>query len=377
LLVCFGLAACVAGCGGGGSVPHAVATVGPSLATAAPAPTSQTTAYAVDESTDAAALVADDVLADGAIIYSSTEIEPYFANGAAIGLAKTKSHLSAVQGWMAWYLRHLNSPDQWGLTGTIYDYAVSASGTETSTGNCDSTDSYAATFLTLARAYYDTGNASAQAYVKSIQTQLTAIGGVIVATQQSDGLTIAKPDYAVRYLMDNSEVYRGVSDLAYLFGTAFDDPTGAAYWQGVANRVAAGIAADLWNAGAGDYAPAEFADGSAPAANLSNWYPDATAQLYPVVNGVVAPTSPQATSVYAKFNAAFPGWDDFGFPDQFPWAIVFDAAARMGDTARAGVYEQKVQSTYGTSGYSWPWYDAEAGWYMRSNVILAGNTTYP
>jgi hypothetical protein len=62
-----------------------------------------------------------------------------------------------VQAWMRWYLNHINYPaDKWGLACTIYDFKVSGSN-ETSTNDADSTDSYAATFLSLAWAYWKTG----------------------------------------------------------------------------------------------------------------------------------------------------------------------------------------------------------------------------
>ena len=59
--------------------------------------------------------------------------------------------------------------------------------------------------------------------MKTLAYQLDAIGNVIVQTQNSDGLTWAKPDYQIKYLMDNCEAYRGLRDLASLFGAAFND----------------------------------------------------------------------------------------------------------------------------------------------------------
>src|SRR5262249_14944209 len=78
---------------------------------------------------------------DGAILYAPTEIEPYYANIAAIGMTKDPARMPQVTGWMKWYINHLNWPDRWGLYGTMYDYSVS-NGAVSATQNADSTDSY-------------------------------------------------------------------------------------------------------------------------------------------------------------------------------------------------------------------------------------------
>src|SRR5438309_8811545 len=106
-----------------------------------------------------------------------------------------------------------------GLACTIYDFKVSGS-TETPTNDADSTDSYAATFLSLAWAYWKTGDPNARAYIQTLKYPLDCIGGVIVQTKQPNGLTWAKPDYQIQYLMDNCEVYRGLRDLANIFGAS-------------------------------------------------------------------------------------------------------------------------------------------------------------
>src|SRR5208337_3394273 len=185
-------------------------------------------------------------LSDGAILYTSAEIVPYYSNLAAIGLAKTPAHYPQVKAWMEWYMRHLNYPDKWGLYCTVYDYNVSGT-TETPTNDADSTDSYAATFVSLAWAYWQTGDADAQAYIKTLRHQLDCIGGVMVQTQQSNGLTWAKPDYQIQYLMDNCEVHKGLSDLANLFQYAFNDSNGRDWYSTYAAKELKGIQSVLWD----------------------------------------------------------------------------------------------------------------------------------
>ena len=311
------------------------------------------------------------ILGDGAILYSSNRIIPYFANLGATGMLKDPARYPQVQGWMRWYINHLNWPDRWGLYGTTYDYTISG-GHEYSTGDADSTDSYAGTFLTLAWAYYKTGDYNAQTYVRSIKSQLDAIGKVITKTQQSDGLTWAKPDYLIKYLEDNSEAYRGLRDLASLMA-ALGDSTKAAYYTNAANKMQSGLMS-MWIASIGRWAVYKDWYGRFIPPNMGVWYPDATSQLYPTVYGVVSPTDAHSTWTYYKFNLAWPGWPNLSFnsQDPFPWTIVGAAAALMGDSGRINTYFSNLQYKYVNHYFPWPWYCMEAGFFMRSNSQMLG-----
>ena len=336
----------------------------------APAASPMTTSYQNDLTATSQWLAAHSTLPDGAILYGSSQINPYYSNLAAIGWTKDPTRYGAVKAWMQWYLNHLNWPDKWGLYGTVYDYNVSGS-VETSTGNADSTDSYAATFLSLAWAYYRTGDPNAQAYIKTLGYQLDVIGGILVLTQQSDGLTWAKPDYQIKYLMDNCEAYRGLLDLALIFQYAFNDSTKAAYYNARASMMYQGIQS-MWLGSS--FAVYKDALGRQPAPNWGTWYPDATAQLFPVLMGVIPASSSKASTIYSNFNNAWPGWPNLSFnsQDPFPWMLVADTAAVMGDSTRVNTYTRNIQSKYVNTGFPWPWYSAEAGWFMRLDSYMLG-----
>lgn len=310
------------------------------------------------------------IRADGAILYSSLVVNPYYANIAAIGMTKDPNRYGAVLNWMKWYVRHLNWPDKWGLYGSMYDYNVSGSG-EVSTGDADSTDSYAATFLTLAWSAWQTGDSGLRSYISSISYQLDMIGGVIAQTQQSDGLTWAKPDYQIKYLMDNTEVYRGLRDLASLFN-ALGDPSKSSYYGSLANSNLQGINA-MWMGSA--WAVYKDGIGRLAAPNWGTWYADATAQLFPVLEGAVAASDARSQQVYATFNSHWSGWPTLSFnsQDAFPWALVQSAAALMGDKSRVNTYMNTVQSKYVNTGFPWPWYCMETGWFLRTNSYMQGH----
>lgn len=306
-------------------------------------------------------------LPDGAILYTPDQIMPYYSNLAAIGLTKNPANYPKVKAWMQWYLNHLNYPDKWGLSCTIYDYKVSGT-VETPTQDADSTDSYAATFVSLAWAYWQTGDPSARTYIKTLKYQLDCIGGVMVQTQQSNGLTWAKPDYQVQYLMDNCEVYKGLKDLANFFQYAFNDTAGKDWYNSYATNEFNAIQTVLWDPVHNNY----LTDAAAPPTNWTVWYPDSTAQLFPVLYGILAPTDARAGQLYATFNTKWPHWTSLTFPDQFPWVVVSGAAALMSDTTRVNSYIVTIQNRYVNAGFPYPWYCAESGWFIRTNKYMLG-----
>ena len=91
---------------------------------------------------------------------------------------------------------------------------------------------------------------------------------------------------------------------------------------------------------------------------------------------MILPTSTQATTVYSKFNAAWPGWPQLSFTsqDSFPWTIVSYAGYLMGDTKNVETYIDNIQSQYVnvTPSFPWPFYDAEGGWFLRTNTGMKG-----
>lgn len=307
---------------------------------------------------------------DGAILYVPGQIEPYYANIAAIGMTKDPNRMPQVVGWINWYVNHLNWPDKWGLYGSTYDYTVS-NGVETPTGNADSTDSYAGTFLSVVWNAWQSGDANARSTIANLSYQLDVIGGVIVQTQQSDGLTWAKPDYQIKYLMDNCEAYRGLRDLASTYQYAFGDTAKAAYYNSAADSMLNGILSMWLN---GSWAVYKDGIGRLASPNLGTWYADASAQLFPAFEGVVAGSDPRAQQAYAAFNNAWPGWPQLSFnsQDPFPWVLIADGAAAMGDRSRVATYVSSIQNKYMNSGFPWPFYNAEAGWFLRVNKYMMG-----
>jgi hypothetical protein len=300
---------------------------------------------------------------DGAIPYTASVVNPYFANIAATGAARTNASGTSVQKYIAWYIARSKDANPWGIAGAITDYTILGNGSLQSAGNADSIDSYAATFLTLVATTWQYGDATARSYVQSIHADVERIASAIDAVTDTDGLSWALPSYRVKYLMDASEVYAGLNDLATLRAGAYNDLAGSLAASQRAATLRAAILTTYWNDARGTFVTAIDDTGAQTLPKAGDWQ-DAMVQLAPILHGVIAPSSSMATGIYARFNAAFPNWTALSKPDEYPWTSVAFVALQMNDTARASAYRSAADAGFAPS-FAYPWYCAETGWYLR------------
>lgn len=308
-------------------------------------------------------------LDDGAITMSGNrdvsgyKIVPYFSNIAARALLAnpTSARIASVKKWMVWYMNHLNED------GSVYDYYASeftGTATLTSTGDFDSMDSYAATFLTLARLLCESSPTDIEWLKDNYSTKLKKIGDALILMIQSDGLAIAKPTYAIKYTMDNAEVNEGMEDMLWLSQHVISGGD-IIKWQTLLNNNTTGIETGLWDNANGRY----FWYKGSPVSNWGTFYADATCQLYPIWCGTILPNSDRAINLWNLFNTNYPDWSKGKIYDAggFPWAVVGYVAAIMNDKVKAVSYLSFVQSF--TDAGKQPtanWYNLEAAF-----VILA------
>jgi len=344
-------------------------------------------------------------LADGAVVdgANSARINPYFANLGVIGWTKDPNHYTNVKNYMEWYWNHVSwprnfnvsgctvNPASGALYGAINDFDVASNGAETpvpdpdAQGNHhpDSTDSYAGTFLSLAYAYYQTGDANAQAYIRSITIgpngdRLDYVGEVVIATKQTNNLTCARPDFNIEYLMDNAEAYRGLRDLQTLY-TALGATSKASFYQAHADQMLNAIQAALWNASNSDYFWYTTVTSASGTVNWNAWYPDAVSQVFPIALGIIQPTDTRAINLWNTFQSHWQNqWTSLSTGDSYPWVIVGYAAALMGDTADANTFITNLQNTYVNNNFvgnaSHFWSTNEAGWFIRLNAQMLGSS---
>ena len=343
-------------------------------------------------------------LTDGAVVdgANSARINPYFANLGVIGWTKDPNHYTNVKNYMEWYWANVSwprnftvsgctvNPASGALYGAINDFDVAGNGAETpvpdpdAQGNHhpDSTDSYAGTFLSLAYAYYQTGDANAQAYIRSITIgpngdRLDYVGEVVIATKQTNNLTCARPDFNIEYLMDNAEAYRGLRDLQTLY-TALGATAKASFYQAHADQMLNAIQTTLWNASNSDYFSYTTVTGASGTVNWNAWYPDAVSQVFPIALGIIQPTDTRAINLWNTFQSHWQNqWTSLSTGDSYPWVIVGYAAALMGDTADANTFITNLQNTYVNNNFvgnaSHFWSTNEAGWFIRLNAQMLGS----
>lgn len=225
-------------------------------------------------------------------------IVPYSVDLMALSLLDKGKDYELVKRYMLWHLEHLNYPtDRLGLTATIYDYEIDLDLKETSTMDYDSSDSYSAMFLLLASEYYKrTGEEN---FFFENRDKLEDIAYNIAALMQEDGLTYAKADYKMKYLMDNSEVYGGLKAFSEICKTFYWDT--AEYYGELAQNVKTGILKGLY----GKDVIMHWAKDEHGKVHPSSWdtfYPDSYAQLLPIMHGVLDDFPEFELSLWENFN---------------------------------------------------------------------------
>jgi hypothetical protein len=311
-------------------------------------------------------------LPDGAIArhLDRASVSPYLANYAAMGLAAAtlRTHDprygDAAWRWLAWYGAHQDGH------GFVTDYRV-VGGELRSTGDLDSTDAYAGTFLMAAqRTWAATGDL---ARLRALAPALSLAVDAIERTQDADGLTWAKPARRVKYLMDQAEVHAGLAAAADLAGVLGDRAL-AARAAGDATRVGAGVAA-TWNPTTRAYDWAVHEDGTRVATDWHQLYPDAISQAWAVGLGLVP--HDRSADLLTTLDDAQPDWArpeatatvDGRSRTVGYWAAAAFGFARLGDGDRAAGAAESIAAAADRAGRAWPFNPADAGQLL---VVEAG-----
>jgi hypothetical protein len=201
-------------------------------------------------------------------------INPYMVSILAMNELEEGRNLPMVKRFIIWYFGALNNGDKDGLTGTIYDFRVSRKGRLVPTGDYDSVDGYAGSFLHLLRLYYEkTGD---KALLLKYWSKIEDIVYLIAYLQDKDGLTRATAKLQVKYLMDNAESYAGVS--AFLKLSEAVGKGKNQYYEDVRAALLTGIQENFYDAKRGNYFWALMGEERF----ISNWnvlYPDAYAHV--------------------------------------------------------------------------------------------------
>ena len=296
-------------------------------------------------------------------------INPYFSEITAIALINYDNSEEAkqrIEKYFDWHLAHINTAeeDYNGLAGTIYDYhAVNKNGivvSETSQGSYDSTDSYSALFIKALADYVKTYGDGR--YLNEHESLIKDIVNVMFATM-SGGYSYAKPDYKIRYLMDNSEVYAGLQAAEYIYGNVISDDE---MYKKVSEAVAfydENFNKDWWK---GDhYASVLNSDKSEYTGIVFSWdnfYPCATSQMFPILYGLIESDSTYALTVYEGLSSAW-NWQNMDYIDNgttvFCWGNFAYLAGLMNDEEKLSAYMDRY-TVIVENGRAYPLYSSES-----------------
>ncbi len=306
-------------------------------------------------------------------------VNPYFSSYAGLALLdKAELYAEDVKEYLEWHFAHLNTSktDYAGIDGTIYDHVITVkdgvvTGEKMHSRKYDSSDSYAAIFLTLLNKYQQkTGDTE---YIFSKRAEIARVVNAMTATM-NNGLAFACPDYKIKFLMDNSEVYEGAVAATELFETIIY-PQDNSYkktldkCKDTAEDVGNAIERKMWNHYDGHYETALNATGTV-ASNFtwSSFYPSATSQLFAISCGVISPETKRAKNLYAKFCENH-DWEHLNFNSEFCWGSVVIAAAKMNDKDRVVTYMHSFNEKFGDHKY--PLYCADSARVsLGANIIL-------
>ena len=322
-------------------------------------------------------------LPDGAFAFRAAEngevsVNPYFACFTAIALTAYDGSPEAcgrVRRYIEWHFDHLNTAeaDPNGLAGTIFDCRVTmtdgAVTAEAPTGDYDSTDSYAALFLVLLRDY--AARFGDTALLTENAARIRQAAEVIFATMEK-GYSYAKPGYRMMYLMDNCEVFAGLSAAADL-GEIIGDEELKTKAENAVSCYRKHFLRDWYRNGRFRWAMAPDKYGIFREEDFSwdKFYPDAAAQLYPILWGVIPADSLPAKRVYASFCKNWK-WEtmDYRAEGGFYWGALALAAAKMGDADRLNGWLAKYEEAVSPD-RAYPLYCFDAAMALMSLVTAA------
>lgn len=229
----------------------------------------------------------------------------------------------------------------------------------------DSDDSYAATTITLAMRYLRASQNWAWWDKNKTKLKDMAYRNIALAVKP-DGLTSVfqaprNQTNNAGYLMDNSEVYRGLRDFAAVLRER-GDAADAAYYDSFAKTIATSIAT-LFSTTTSAFRMADLSTQTE-----TSFYPGTSCQVFPQVFGV-SECSAYYDRAWNFLAANSPGWET-GKLDPYPFAVLGLAAAKRGLTTLAKAQQLSIEKTFLANR---PMITInELGFYQRTKSVLAG-----
>jgi len=303
-------------------------------------------------------------------------VVPYFSNLAVAALLDTdpsSRSRDVAELWIDWFLSRIGPEgvpvEHWvGMEDGLELTCPASMPTRPSVERCeaiDATDSAASTFLIVLESYRAAGGS--QAFLRQREEPIRRVAQTVLDLQEADGLTIARSDYPVKYLMDNAETVAGLRAMARLERDVLGGR--GAEFDAAANHTADGLA-DLYDPTTRLYAWAKMPDGTLQSARMDRWYADAVAQVWPLVFAVT-----EAPTGYRQLDEAWngaerPAWAEHRDASGFAWPVLGIAAQRAGDRAAAQRQADALWQRHVVSRSAEPFTVADVGWLLRTVSAL-------
>jgi len=311
-------------------------------------------------------------------------IAPYQANYACIGLAVAywdsqglkPSYLTTAWNYLNWYGstevtgNQYDSEFQSGAGYFMPDFSEASNGTWSAV-EYDSTDSYAATFLTALATTYRINPTGYTLTLQNLKPAILDACSDIYVTQDTtdfdDGMTWCKPQYEAKYLEDNIETYQGLWAAQYLLSTAaLNDSADATIAQNRANDMGYGIGDVLWDSGGPYYYVARSSNGVCNPPNTAA-FGDALAEGFAGMYGFAGSNLPACLNYIHQY---FPNWanpGDYGttsggvyqanYAPEIGWAYYNNNQASLAQSSATQIRNY----AYNTAKLAWPWTPQDAG----------------
>lgn len=315
---------------------------------------------------------------NGAILTYEKKIEttnwvnPYFANLAASALMEghpTKEQRDSVRRYLSWYLKHINSSQEDPINGggTIYDYdiTVTRTGEEKSISKreYDSVDSYASTFLKAASDYVRITQDTK--WLAEYSLSLQRVANALLRCINAEGITLAKTDYPIYYLMDNCETNAGLKAMKVLQkqGVVFSQEDEV---KGYLEKNSDCVKEGFWRNG--EYIIGLDEDGEVLENNKSSIYPKTIAQIYPIAWQVLDKKEERAEQIYQSLCDNWQ-WEKMDYRErggsQSYWPVLAFVGALLGDEDRVETYIENYMNVV-EKDHGYPIHIDDAAWIIKT-----------
>ncbi len=309
---------------------------------------------------------------------NKADIIPYFSTISAMSLLhnRTNDYSNQVIKYVEWMLGRLNTKDEdyFDVDGTMSNFHVELINNKLVEipFKYDSVDSYTALFIALVdKVYINTNNSD---FLLKNETNIIRVIHALLSTRNSNGLSYVSVGNKTQYTMDNVEVNYGLKSSVNLINNLMKVSTNKDELNDLRIQLESWLVENtkaietyLWSSETNKFHVA--LDTKDQVIEFKSWdifYPDAIAQLYPVVFGYIEPSSPKAKELYQLFNEEY-DWEEFNFRNtgDFHWTVVVYIAALMQDTQKVEQY-LKYYSKNLIYSHPYPIYNAEVAWIINT-----------